>query len=92
MLHYESFKGFPGGSVIKNPCAMQETQADTGSNPESGRVSAGGNGNPLQYSLPGKAHGQRSLAGYSPGRTVGVTEPDTSEHRTQNTWKFSGYS
>ena len=24
------------------------------------------NGNPLQYSLPGKSHGQRSLAGYSP--------------------------
>ena len=25
-----------------------------------------GNGNPLQYSLPGESHGQRRLAGYSP--------------------------
>ena len=25
-----------------------------------------GNGNPLPYSLPGKFHGQRILAGYSP--------------------------
>ena len=25
-----------------------------------------GNGNPLQYFLPGKSHRQRSLAGYSP--------------------------
>ena len=25
-----------------------------------------GNGNPLQYSLPGKSHGQRILVGYSP--------------------------
>ena len=24
-----------------------------------------GNGNPLQYSWPGKSHGQKSLAGYS---------------------------
>ena len=24
------------------------------------------NGNPLQYSLPGKSHGQRNLVGYSP--------------------------
>ena len=28
MLHYESCKGFPDGSVIKNPPAMQETQVD----------------------------------------------------------------
>ena len=26
----------------------------------------GGNGNPFQYFLPGKSHGQMSLAGYSP--------------------------
>ena len=32
-----------------------------------GKIPGGGNGNPLQYFLPGKFHGQRSLAGYSPG-------------------------
>ena len=26
----------------------------------------GGHGNPLQYSLPGESHGERSLEGYSP--------------------------
>ena len=37
-----------------------------GSIPGSGRSLGGGNGNPLQYSWPGKFHGQRSLVGYSP--------------------------
>ena len=38
-------RGFPGGSVVKNPPA-----ADVGSIPGSGRAPGGGNGNPLQYS------------------------------------------
>ena len=33
---------------------------------KSGRPPGEGNGNPLQYSLPRKFHGQRNLAGYSP--------------------------
>ena len=37
-----------------------------GSIPESGRSPEEGNGNPLQEFLPGKSHGQRNLAGYSP--------------------------
>ena len=37
-------KGFPSGSAVKNPLAMQ------GSIPGSGRFPGGGNGNPLQYS------------------------------------------
>ena len=37
-----------------------------GSIPGLGRSPGGGNGNPLQYSQPGKSHGQRSLMGYSP--------------------------
>ena len=36
---------------------------DLGSIPGSGRSPGEGNGNPL---LPGEAHGQRSLVGYSP--------------------------
>ena len=35
--------GFPGGSVVKNPLAMQEM----------GRSPGEGNGNPLQYSCLG---------------------------------------
>ena len=41
---------------------------DVGSIPGLGRSPEGENGNPLKYSclfLPGKFHGQRSLAGYS---------------------------
>ena len=41
-----SLKGFPGGSVVKNPLAYV---GDTGSNP------GGENGNLLQYSCLGNA-------------------------------------
>ena len=37
-----------------------------GSIPGSGRSPGEGNGNPLQYSLPGESHGQRCLGGLSP--------------------------
>ena len=39
-------RGFPGGSVVKNPPA-----AGVGSIPGLGRAPGGGNGNPLQYCL-----------------------------------------
>ena len=42
--------GFPVGSALKNPPAKA---GDMGSIPDSGRVSGGGNGNPLQYSCLG---------------------------------------
>ena len=61
---------FPSDSVLKNPPA---NAGDVGSIPGSGRSPRGGNGNPLQYFLPGESHGQRSQ------RTTvyGVTELDT---------------
>ena len=40
-------RGFPGGSVVKNPPAKA---GDTGSVPGWGRSPGGGNGNPLQCS------------------------------------------
>ena len=39
-------RGFPGGSVVKNPRA---NAGDVGLNPGLGRSPGGGNGNPLQY-------------------------------------------
>ena len=39
---------------------------DPGSIPGFGRSSAGGHGNPFQYSYLENPHGQRSLVGYSP--------------------------
>ena len=41
--------GFPGGSVLKNLPAMQETQEVAGLIPGSERSPGEGNGNPLQY-------------------------------------------
>jgi len=43
-------KGFPGGSVVKNPPA---SAGDVGSTPGLGRCPGEGNGNPLQYSCLG---------------------------------------
>ena len=55
-------EGFPGGSVVKNPHAMQE--------PQEIRVQFLVWEDPLEQPtpvfLPGESHGQRSLAGYSP--------------------------
>ena len=51
-------KGFPGGSVVKNPLA------NAGLIPGSGRISGEENGNPLKYSCLGNPMGRG--AGYSP--------------------------
>ena len=53
-------KGFPGGSVLKNPPAMQETQVQFLSRED---PPGGGHGSPFQYSCL-ENHGQRSLADY----------------------------
>ena len=47
---YLVFRGFPGGSVVKNP---PTNEGDAGFIPGSGRSPGGGNGNPLQYSSLG---------------------------------------
>ena len=43
-------RGFPGGSVVKNPPSNSGVPGDEGLTPEMGRPPGGGNGNPLQYS------------------------------------------
>ena len=48
-IHGSVYMRLPGGSVIKNP---PTNIRDTGSIPGSGRSSAEGKGNPLQYSCP----------------------------------------
>ena len=54
--------GFPDGSAVKNPPA---NVGFIGSVPGLEASPGEGNGNPLVF-LPGKSHGQRSLAGHSP--------------------------
>ena len=55
--------GFLGGSVVKNP---PDNAGDADWTPGLGRFPGGGSGNPTPVFLPGKFHGQRSLAGYRP--------------------------
>ena len=52
--------------MVKNPPVNAGESRDVGSIPGLGRFPGGGNGNPVQPSLPGESHRQRSLAGYSP--------------------------
>ena len=47
--------------MVKNPPADAGDSRDSGLIPGSGRSAGKGNGNPFQYFLPGKFHGQRSL-------------------------------
>ena len=50
----------------KNLPAMQEPQFRTlGQEDSLEKLPGGGHGNPLQYSWPGKSHGQWSVVGYS---------------------------
>ena len=46
----QTFRGFPGGTVVKNLPANAGDARDASLIPGSGRSLGGGNGNPLQYS------------------------------------------
>ena len=64
--------------MVKNPPANAGDTRNAGLNPGLGRSPRGRNGNPLTpVFLPGKFHGQRSLASYSPW---GHQELDMTEH------------
>ena len=60
---YHVYRGFPGGSVVKN---LSANAGDVGSICGLGRSPGGGNGNPFQYSSLEKSDRQRRLAGHSP--------------------------
>ena len=53
--------------VVKNLPDNTGDAKDTGLSPGSGRSPGEGNGNPLQYFLSGKLHGQRNLAATAHG-------------------------
>ena len=63
VLSYVWSKGFPDGSVVKNPPA---NAGDTHSIPGSRRFPWRRTWQSTPVFLPGKSHGQKSLAGYSP--------------------------
>ena len=80
MCRFDKKGDFPGGSDGK---ASVYNAGDPGSSPRLGRSPGEGNGNPLQYYLPVRSHGQRSLVGYS---LWGCKESDTTERL-----HFSGF-
>ena len=61
--------GFPRGSVLENPLAVERR---CGLIPESQRSPRGGKRQPPPVLLPGESHGQRSLAGYRPWSRKGA--------------------
>ena len=79
----------PGGSDSKESAC---NAGDLGSILGLGRSLGGGHGNPLQYSCLENPHGQRSLAGYSPGGCrVGhdwATKHSTQQAYFQSFWAF----
>ena len=63
--------------LIKNPPAIQETQADTSTICGSGRAPGGGHGSPLQYSCLENPKYRGAQQGYNP---KGHKESDMTEH------------
>ena len=68
-------RGFPGGSVVKNPPAVQELQ-ETRVQSWVGKIPWMRAWQLTLVFLPGESHGQRSLVGYDPW---GCKESDTTE-------------
>ena len=66
--------GFPGGIVVNNLLANAGEAKDAGSIPWVRKIPWRRKWQPTALHLPGKFHGQRSLAGYSPwGHTHACT-------------------
>ena len=68
----KSFRGFSGGSVVKN---LPANAGDSGLIPGLGLSPGEGNGNPLQYSCLGNSMDRGAWW----AKVHGVTQPDTTE-------------
>ena len=76
-VHVENF---PSGSAVKNLPASAGDPEDAGSIPGPGRFPWRRRWQPTLVFSPGKSHGQRSLAGYSPGVAKSQTRLNTHTH------------
>ena len=79
--------GFPGGSVVKESACQSRSGRRCGFYPWVGKIPWRRKRQPAPVLLPGKSHGQRSLAGYSPW---GRQESGTTERlnaRFSSVWK-----
>ena len=75
--------------MVINPSANAGDTRDMDSIPGTGRSPGGGNGNPLQYFLPGKLHRQRILVGYSPWGHKGS---DMTEHTYTHSYVIAEFT
>ena len=66
-----------GGTLVKNPPASAGDPGIVGFDLWAGRIPWSRKCQPTPVFLPGRCHGQRSLAGYSPW---GCKESDVTEH------------
>ena len=57
--------GFPGGTVVKNPCANARDAGDNRCDPWVKKILQRKKWQPTPVLMPEKLHGQRSLTGYS---------------------------
>ena len=76
------YRGFSGGSVVKNLPANPGDAEDVGSVPGSGRSPGGGNGNAFQYSCPQNPRDR----GAWPGIVHGVSKSLTQLSDWTHTW------
>ena len=89
ILSYESMQGFPGGTVVKNPPAKQETWVQSLGWEDPPRTRKW---QLTPVFLPGKSYGQRSLAGHDL-----VTEQLVNSHLDAKwihksiLWKLAGF-
>ena len=79
-----SLSGFPGGIIGKESICQCRRRKRCRFNPWVGKIPWRRKWQPTPVFLPGKCHGQRSLAGYSPR---GHKESDMTEHsRRHRPW------
>ena len=77
--------GFPRGSVVKNPLARQRHRFD----PWVRKIPWRRKWQPTSVFLPGKSHGQKSLAGYCPpGHKKNRTYVDAKQNNNYLIIKF----
>ena len=86
-------KGFPGGASGREPAYQCKRQKRPGFDSWIGKIPGGGNGNPFQYSLPGKSQGQSSLMGHSPWDCKESDMTEAPQHQTRaGKWKSTSRS
>ena len=84
-ISYGCCEGFSGSSVVKNLPANAGDRRDMGSDSWVGMIPWRRKWQPTPVFLPGKSHGQRSMAGYS---LRGHKESDTTQQLNNNNMVF----